>query len=105
MSILNDKLKKRGIRGLMNLHKQFLLSCSNLGTISYGDFIKVMKLQKIDLKKEDYDFIFDRFKQNSKNQVVLMKISSKKEYPLMIIIIHIMIIIILKNDKIIINHK
>jgi Ca2+-binding EF-hand superfamily protein len=61
LTMLRDRLRKRGVRGLMNLHKQFLLSCSNLGTINYGDFVKVLKLQKIDTI--DSQFIFDSFKQ------------------------------------------
>jgi hypothetical protein len=65
---LKEKLKKRGVRGLMNLHKQFLFNCSNLSCISLGDFIKVLKLQRIDLSKEEYEHIFDRFKHSSKNE-------------------------------------
>jgi hypothetical protein len=64
---LKKTLRKRGIRGLMNLHKQFLLNCTNPNTISYGDFLKVLKLQRIELKKEDYDEIFERFKNSQKN--------------------------------------
>ncbi len=64
---LKKTLRKRGIRGLMNLHKQFLLNCMNPNTISYGDFVKVLKLQRIELKKEDYDEIFERFRNSSKN--------------------------------------
>lgn len=65
---LKQKLKRRGVRGLMNLHKQFLLNCTNLNAISYGDFVKVLKLQRIDFPKEDYDQIFEKFKVLPKNQ-------------------------------------
>jgi Ca2+-binding EF-hand superfamily protein len=65
---LKAKLRKRGIRGLMNLHKQFLLNCTNPGAISYGDFVKVLRLQKIDFSKDDLDQIFDRFKASSSGQ-------------------------------------
>ncbi len=64
---LKQKLRRRGIRGLMNIHKQFLINCTNPGAISYGDFVKVLKLQKIEFSKEDYDQIFERFK-NSNSQ-------------------------------------
>ncbi len=69
LQLLTEKLRRRGIRGLMNLHKQFLLSCGQLGSISYGDFVKVLKLQKIELHKDDYDNIFDLFKQQVKNSL------------------------------------
>jgi hypothetical protein len=65
MNNLKEKLKKRGIRGLMNLHKQFLLNCSNINAISYGDFIKVLKLQRIELSKEENQDIFDKFSSNN----------------------------------------
>jgi Ca2+-binding EF-hand superfamily protein len=62
---LKDILRRRGLRGLMNLHKQFLLSCNNLGTINSGDLFKVVKLQKIDLPKEEIEYIFDSFRQGN----------------------------------------
>jgi Ca2+-binding EF-hand superfamily protein len=65
--IFREKLRRRGIRGLMNLHKQFLLSCTNLGTISYNDFVRVLKLQKLELSKEVTEFIFESFRQQNSN--------------------------------------
>jgi Ca2+-binding EF-hand superfamily protein len=65
---LKHKLRKRGIRGLMNLHKQFLLNCTNLNTISYGDFVRVMRLQRLDFNKEDYDCIFEKFKSDPNSE-------------------------------------
>jgi Ca2+-binding EF-hand superfamily protein len=67
---LKQKLRRRGIRGLMNIHKQFLINCTNPGAISYGDFVKVLKLQKIEFSKEDYDQIFERFRNSSSQQGV-----------------------------------
>ncbi len=58
---LKEKLRKRGIRGLMNLHKQFLLNCSNINAISFGDFVKVLKLQRIELEKEEFQTIFEKY--------------------------------------------
>lgn len=66
---LKEKLKKRGVRGLMNLHKQFLLNCKDLNGITYGDLVKVLKLQRIDFSKDDYDFLFEKFKVNTKNSL------------------------------------
>jgi len=57
---LKEKLRKRGIRGLMNLHKQFLLNCSNINTISFGDFVKVLKLQRIELENDEFQTIFEK---------------------------------------------
>lgn len=45
-------LKSRGIKGLMNLHKQFLVNC-DIGKISRGDFLKVLILQRINFKFND----------------------------------------------------
>ena len=53
----------------MNLHKQFLLSCQNLNTISFNDFVKVLKLQRLDFNKEEYEKLYEKFRhQNSKNK-------------------------------------
>lgn len=59
---LAGKLRKRGLRGLMSLHKQFLLCCQNLNSISFNDFSKVLKLQRLDFSKEDLDALFKKFK-------------------------------------------
>lgn len=64
---LKSCLIKRGVRGLMNFHKQFLINC-NITKISIGDFIKVLELQRIDFGKEISNFnsncyeIFNYFK-------------------------------------------
>ena len=47
----------------MNLHKQFLLNASNIEVISYGDFVRVLKLQRLELSKEENQIIFDKFSQ------------------------------------------
>ncbi len=65
-----DKLHKRGLRGLINLHKQFLLSCQNLNSISLNDFSKVLKLQRLDFSKEDIDFLFRKYKIANKNNPI-----------------------------------
>ena len=62
---LKKVLRNRKIRGLMNLHKQFLVNCSNLKSITLGDFIKVLKLQRIEFSQEDYELLFDYFKEKS----------------------------------------
>jgi hypothetical protein len=63
MARFKQILRNRGIRGLMNLHKQFLVNCSNLKGITSGDFSKVLRLQRIELTQEEYEQIFDFFKE------------------------------------------
>lgn len=67
LRILEEKLRRRGIRGLMYLHRQFLFSCTNLATISFNDFIKVLTLQRLDLQKEDYEILFSKYCQEENN--------------------------------------
>ena len=62
---LISKLKMRGLRGLMNLHKQFLFTCNNLSEISFSHFITVLKNQKISLDKEECKQIFLKFRKKS----------------------------------------
>ena len=63
------KLKKRGIRGVMNLHKQFIISCKDLSNISYEEFIKVMNNQRLSLTNDEYKNLFLLFvdEDNSNN--------------------------------------
>ena len=65
---LSQKLRNRGIRGLMNLHKQFLFSCPNLSTISFRDFVKVLTLQRLDLSKNEIEFFFDNYSTDNKGE-------------------------------------
>ena len=62
---LSQKLKMRGLRGLMNLHKQFIFTCPNLSKITFPYFIQVLKNQKINLEKNEYYQIFSDFKNNN----------------------------------------
>ena len=45
---LSTILIKRGVKGLMNLHKQFIINC-NINQIYLMDMIKIFELQRIDL--------------------------------------------------------
>ena len=62
---LTQKLKMRGLRGLMNLHKQFIFTCPNLSKITFPSFIQVLKNQKINLGNDEYSQIFLNFKNNN----------------------------------------
>lgn len=55
------KLKKRGIRGVMNLHKQFILTCKDLSSIPYEEFLNVMSLQRLSLSNDEYKNLFLSF--------------------------------------------
>jgi len=66
---LKKKLRSRGVRGLMNLHKQFILNCENLEKITSYDFINVMNLQRIDLSKKEYESLFNQLRK--RNEQVL----------------------------------
>ena len=52
------KLKMRGIRGVMNLHKQFIISCKDLSNITFEEFIKVMNYQRLSLTNDEYHNLF-----------------------------------------------
>ena len=58
---LKQKLRIRGIRGLLYLHKQFLLSCPNLMRISYNDFINILKGQHLFFNENEYKILFNSF--------------------------------------------
>ena len=61
LNVIENKLIKRGIRGLIYLHKQFLNSCKDLNHINLDAFINVLQLQHIFLTKEEYSFIYNQF--------------------------------------------
>ena len=64
---LTKKLKLRGLRGLMNLHKQFIFTCPNLSKITLPYFIQVLKNQKINLEKNEYIELFSQFNNSTNN--------------------------------------
>ena len=64
---LTNKLKLRGLRGLMNLHKQFIFTCPNLSKITLPYFIQVLKNQKINLDQNEYNELFSQFNNDTNN--------------------------------------
>ena len=62
LSILTNKLLKRGLRGILYLYSQFLSLCPNLDKISFNDFILVLKIQHINLDINSTKKIFNMFK-------------------------------------------
>ena len=67
---LETQLKRRGIRGLMNLHKQFLFSCPNLAFVTLNDFIKVLTLQRINLESAEYEQLFSKYTQEDNQELL-----------------------------------
>mgnify|MGYP002624646683 CR=1 FL=1 len=62
LSILTNKLLKRGLRDILYLYSQFLSLCPNLDKISFNDFILVLKIQHINLDINSTKKIFNMFK-------------------------------------------
>ena len=62
LSILTNKLLKRGLRGILYLYSQFLSLCPNLDKISFNDFVLVLKIQHINLDINSTKKIFNMFK-------------------------------------------
>ena len=58
---LTQKLKGRGIRGLLYLHRQFIISCKNTKKISLNDFIFVLQSQQISFNENEYKDLFNKF--------------------------------------------
>ena len=61
LSLLNNILKKRGLRGLLYLHLEFINSCPDLSKITNEDFINILEIQHINLPDIDYQNIFNQF--------------------------------------------
>ena len=79
---LTLKLKMRGLRGLMNLHKQFLFTCNNLSLISLSNFVLVLKNQKISLENNEYKQIFQMFKKENTKYLDFAKFIREFKKPL-----------------------
>ena len=58
---LTSILLKRGVRGLLYLHRQFILSCPEISKVSVDDFFRVLSLQGIRMSRNDIDSIFNMY--------------------------------------------
>ena len=79
---LTLKLKMRGLRGLMNLHKQFIFTCENLSLISLSKFVTVMKNQKLNLENSECKQIFIIFKKKDSKYLDFTKFIRHFKKPL-----------------------
>lgn len=64
LEMLENILRKRGVRGLLYLHRQFIFTCPDIGKISCDDFIRVFQLQSIRLNIKDIVSIYNTFQSN-----------------------------------------
>ena len=67
---LKLKLKQRGIRGLMNLHKEFIISCKDLSNITLEEFNNIFINQRLSLNNEEIIKIFNLFKLSEKKEIL-----------------------------------
>ena len=72
----------RGLRGLMNLHKQFIFTCNNLNLISLSNFIVVLKNQKIILDNNECKQIFLKFRKEKTKYLDFPKFIREFKKPL-----------------------
>ena len=68
LSLLTNKLLKRGLRGILYLYSQFLSFCPNVNKITYNDFCLVFKIQHIDLDTNTLHNIFDLYSSKNNNE-------------------------------------
>ena len=61
LSLLTNKLFKRGLRGILYLYSQFLSLCPDLNKISLNDFILVLKIQHLNIDINSAKKIFNKF--------------------------------------------
>ena len=65
LSLLTDKLYRRGLRGILYLYSQFLSSCKDINKITFDDFAYIFKIQHIDLGNNVLKRIFSLFNLNN----------------------------------------
>ena len=58
---LTSILLKRGVRGLLYLHRQFVLSCPEISKVTLEDFVRVLSLQGIRMGKNEIENIFNMY--------------------------------------------
>ena len=61
LSLLNDIILNRGLRGILYLHLEFINSCKDLSKITFNDFVNVFEIQHINLSNSDIKNIFNTF--------------------------------------------
>ena len=63
---LKNELIKKGVKGLLNIHWNFLTFCSDLSKINLNDFVNIMNLNQINFTSNEFKDIFNYFSNNSK---------------------------------------
>ena len=64
IDLLTEKLRNRGLRGILYLYNQFLSSCADTNKITLNDFINVLKIQHFNFNIDDYQKLFNTFSNN-----------------------------------------
>ena len=65
---LENKLKNKSVKDLINLHWKFISFCSDVSKITLYDFINILNLEHINLEKENSNQIFNYFSSNTNNE-------------------------------------
>ena len=65
LTLLTNKLLKRGLRGILYLYSQFISSCKDLSKITFDDFVHVFRIQHINLGDNILKRIFNLFSLNN----------------------------------------
>ena len=63
---LKNELSKKGVKGLLNIHWNFIIYCSNVAKITLDDFINIMNINNIKISFNELKDIFGYFSNNSK---------------------------------------
>ena len=63
---LKNELIKKGVKGLLNIHWNFLRFCSDVSRITLNDFINIMNLNHINFTSNEFKDIFNYFSNNTK---------------------------------------
>ena len=65
---LENKLKNKSVKDLINLHWKFISFCSDVSKITLYDFINILNMEHINLEKENSKEIFNFFSSNTNNE-------------------------------------
>ena len=61
LTLLNDILKSRDLRGILYLHLEFIKSCKDLSKITFNDFVNILEIQHINISDSDMKNLFNSF--------------------------------------------
>ena len=62
---LKNELIRKGVKGLLSLHWNFMTFCSDVSKITLNDFINIMNLNNINFASNEFKDLFNYFSNNS----------------------------------------